>query len=75
MRYENGEEELYDRLSDPYESRNIIATADPMQLNLLRTQLAALQACAGASCRTADVLPNTTAPFAAPATPAPSSTP
>ena len=64
IRYENGEEELYDRVADPYESRNIIATADPMRLNLLRTQLAALQSCAGDSCRTADSLPNTTMPFA-----------
>lgn len=75
VRYESGEEELYDRVNDPYESRNIIATADPMQVNLLRTQLAALQACAGATCRTADSLPNTTAPFAGPSLATPSPTP
>lgn len=65
IRYESGEEELYDRVNDPYESRNVIATADPMRLNLLRTQLAALQSCAAQTCRTADMLPNSVGAFAA----------
>ena len=76
VRYETGEEELYDRVSDPYETRNIIANADPTRLNLFRTQLAALKACAGESCRTADLLPNETVALTPPvASPTPSVTP
>jgi N-acetylglucosamine-6-sulfatase len=66
VRYADGDEELYDRVKDPQETTNIITTADPTQLNLLRTQLAALKGCRGASCRTADVLPNTTVAFVTP---------
>lgn len=58
IRYVTGEEELYDRASDPFESRNVIATADPARLELLRAQLAALETCAGDACRVADELPN-----------------
>ena len=65
IRYVTGEEELYDRASDPFESRNVLASADPARLELLRTQLTALEQCNGDSCRIADELPNAV-PAAAP---------
>ena len=49
-----GEKELYDHTVDPYELNNIASTASPSLLASLHTQLAALQACSGNSCRTAD---------------------
>ncbi len=49
-----GEKELYDNSVDPYQLTNIAATASPTLLASLHTQLAALETCAGASCRTAD---------------------
>jgi N-acetylglucosamine-6-sulfatase len=49
-----GEKELYDHTVDPYELDNIASTASPSLLASLHTQLAALQACRGNSCRTAD---------------------
>ncbi len=60
--YRNGERELYDRRTDPDEMHNIAATADPMLVAGLYSQLQALRACAGDTCRTADsiVVPTAT---------------
>jgi arylsulfatase A-like enzyme len=55
--YQDGERELYDLSTDPYEINNIVATADPALLGALDSQLQALRTCAGETCRTADSLP------------------
>jgi arylsulfatase A-like enzyme len=49
-----GEKELYDHSVDPYELDNIAGIASPTLLPNLHAQLAALEACSGNSCRTAD---------------------
>jgi arylsulfatase A-like enzyme len=49
-----GEKELYDNSTDPYQLTNIASSASPSLLASLHTQLAALETCSGASCRTAD---------------------
>lgn len=49
-----GEKELYDHNVDPYELNNIATTAAPSLLASLHTQLAALQTCTAAACRTAE---------------------
>jgi N-acetylglucosamine-6-sulfatase len=49
-----GEKELYDHNVDPYELNNIATTAAPSLLTSLHNQLAALQNCAAAACRTAE---------------------
>jgi arylsulfatase A-like enzyme len=67
--YRNGERELYDLKSDPYEMNNIASTADPRLVAGLYSQLQALRACTGDTCRTADAIA-----LAGPvSTPAPSS--
>jgi arylsulfatase A-like enzyme len=55
--YRNGERELYDLVADPYELNNIAATADPALVASLYSQLQAMRACAGPTCRTADSIP------------------
>jgi N-acetylglucosamine-6-sulfatase len=52
--YRDGERELYDLTADPYELDNIIGSADPALVSSLNSQLQALRACQGDSCRTAD---------------------
>ena len=54
--YRNGERELYDLQADPSEMNNIAATADPRLVADLYSQLQALRACAGDTCRTADAI-------------------
>ena len=54
--YRNGERELYDLHADPNEMNNIAATADPALVAGLYSQLQAMRACAGDTCRTADSL-------------------
>lgn len=63
--YRNGERELYDLQTDPDEMHNIVSTAAPELVAGLYSQLQALRACAGDTCRTADsivVASATTAP-------------
>ena len=55
--YERGETALYDLNNDPYEINNIVSTAALGVLAALREQLAALERCAGPSCRVADSMP------------------
>lgn len=57
VEYLNGERELYDRQNDPYEIDNIISTAPAAIVAALHSQLQALRACTGASCRVADAMP------------------
>ena len=52
--YENGEEELYDMRSDPYQRKSIHESADPALLEDLRGRLRALEDCSGADCREAE---------------------
>lgn len=54
--YRNGERELYDVKADPYETNNIIGTADTRLVADLYSQMQALRSCAGDTCRTADAL-------------------
>jgi arylsulfatase A-like enzyme len=51
VEYASGERELYDVVKDPYELHNLQASADPELLARLAARLAALKACAGATCR------------------------
>lgn len=57
VEYLNGERELYNRESDPFEIDNIVSTASTNVVAALHDQLLALTACAGTSCRVADALP------------------
>ncbi|MBK9739569.1 MAG: sulfatase [Actinobacteria bacterium] len=52
----NGERELYDRRSDPYELRNVIATTRSDIVSALHEQFVALTTCAGSTCRVADAM-------------------
>ncbi len=54
VKYQTGEEQLYDLLTDPYQLDNLAATASPALLADLRGRLEAMRTCAGASCRVAD---------------------
>ena len=67
--YANGDRELYNEVSDPYELVNVVATTDPSVVDALTAQAQALTACAGATCRVADAMPQPM-PTAASATPA-----
>ena len=58
VEYANGERELYDMQTDPYQLQNLAATADPALLAELAANLDQLRVCAGADCRAAeDALP------------------
>ena len=58
VEYANGERELYDMQTDPYQLQNLAATADPALLAELAADLDQLRVCAGADCRSAeDALP------------------
>jgi N-acetylglucosamine-6-sulfatase len=54
IEYENGERELYDLHSDPWELTNRASTADPALLARLSAALRVLRECAGPGCRAAD---------------------
>jgi N-acetylglucosamine-6-sulfatase len=55
--YRDGERELYDLAADPFELNNIAGTADPSIVAALNSQLQAMRACDGPTCRVADSLP------------------
>ena len=52
--YRNGERELYNLVNDPYETTNVIRSADPQVVAGLYSQLVAMRTCTGDTCRTAD---------------------
>jgi len=49
-----GEQELYNRRTDPLELVNVIETAPPETVLALKRQFEALRTCAGSTCRVAD---------------------
>ncbi len=53
----SGERELYDRIHDPFETRNIVRTAPRAVVDALHRQLVAMYRCTGAQCRQADAMP------------------
>jgi arylsulfatase A-like enzyme len=55
VEYSGGEVGLYDRVNDPAEINNVVSRTSPLVVAQLRSQLRALVACAGPSCRTADM--------------------
>ncbi|MEV4115247.1 sulfatase [Nonomuraea sp. NPDC049695] len=55
VEYGTGEKQLYDLHDDPYELRNLAASADPALLSDLEARLSAMAACSGATCRQADM--------------------
>lgn len=57
--YRNGERELYDLRADPYETNNIVSTADPRVVADLYSQMQALRTCSGDTCRAADAVIST----------------
>jgi arylsulfatase A-like enzyme len=52
--YKTGEHELYDLRKDPYELKNIYATAPPELRRRLEGQLDALRQCSATQCRAAE---------------------
>ena len=54
VEYDNGEKELYDLNSDPYELESFDETADPALLENLSSRLARLKVCAEDSGRVAE---------------------
>ena len=54
IEYGNGERELYDLESDPYELDNIYESAAPSVLEDLKAKLDALKGCSGPSCQEAE---------------------
>jgi N-acetylglucosamine-6-sulfatase len=57
VQHAQGDEELYDLSSDPYELESLHASADPALVESLRSRLEDLKACAGESCREAENTP------------------
>jgi N-acetylglucosamine-6-sulfatase len=57
VEYNNGEKELYDLVSDPYELDNIYESADPSLLEDLKAKLDALKDCSEEDCRKAEDTP------------------
>ncbi len=55
--YRDGERELYDLTRDPFELNNVIDSAPANVVAQLYSQMQAMRACAGDTCRTADSLP------------------
>ena len=60
VEYFNGDVELYDLKTDPFEMNNVQASTNPAIVAQLHAQLQALQNCKGATCRLADAMPNGT---------------
>ena len=56
VEYKDGERELYDLATDPWELHNIASAASPTLLASLHARLLALEACHGATCWTASHL-------------------
>ena len=56
VEYNDGSRALYDRVTDPFELRNIVDSVDPAFVATLSAQLAQLTRCAGPSCRQADAI-------------------
>lgn len=54
VEYKTGERELYDLRKDPYELRNVYATAPPDLKQRLKEQLDALRQCSAEECRVAE---------------------
>jgi arylsulfatase A-like enzyme len=54
VEYSTGERQLYDLAADPYQLRNLAATADPVLIGRLSARLAVLHGCTGPTCRMAD---------------------
>ena len=52
VEYETGERQLYDLVADPFELRNLSATAPRELVDRLAARLAALRTCAAEECRT-----------------------
>jgi N-acetylglucosamine-6-sulfatase len=57
VEYENGERELYDLTTDPYELDNVYENTDPSLVEDLKARLDALRSCAGDECREAEDAP------------------
>jgi N-acetylglucosamine-6-sulfatase len=55
--YGDGERELYDLRADPYELKNIVATADQKLVKQLDAWLSEFRKCHGAKCREVDAAP------------------
>ena len=55
--YGNGDVELYDLVSDPYELDNTYESADPSLLEDLKAKLDALKSCSEEGCREAEDVP------------------
>ena len=54
VEYNTGEEELYDRSTDPYQLRNSAGTLSPTTLTQFHESLRALKNCSGNTCRAAE---------------------
>jgi arylsulfatase A-like enzyme len=57
VEYGTGERELYDVWHDPYELHNIVQTAAPALVDELSQEVAALEQCKAAQCRTVEDAP------------------
>jgi arylsulfatase A-like enzyme len=57
VEYSTGERELYDVVADPDELHNLISTASPTLTSQLSAELAALEECRAATCRSAEDRP------------------
>ena len=57
VEYATGERELYDLRRDPYELQNIVNTAAPALVRSLSLEVAALERCRAAECRTVEDTP------------------
>jgi N-acetylglucosamine-6-sulfatase len=54
VEYNNGEKELYDLTTDPYELDNVYESADPSLIEDLKTRLDSLRDCSEEGCREAE---------------------
>jgi N-acetylglucosamine-6-sulfatase len=52
-----GERELYNRVTDPFEMHNVVATTPATTVDALHQQFLAMRTCAGPTCRVADSMP------------------
>ena len=60
VEYVDGEVELYNLRTDPFEINNVVRTTSPAILAQLHAQLDAMKHCTGDTCRIADSMPNGT---------------